>query len=117
MYSETLDTICDKTKPNIRENPCRYCALHTRYKNHYERGWSKECHTCQNLKLHREYLETQRKYETGELITNIQDLLKETWVMLHGRTKHIEMFKSMQLRTVIRFLNSGCIRKAVQKEF
>ena len=100
----------------MRENPCRYCALSTIYKNKYRPGWSKECYTCQNLKIHKEYLRTQRKYEDGELITNIQDLLKETWVMWHGRTKHIEMFKSMPLRVVINFINSGSIRKAIPRE-
>ena len=100
----------------MRENPCRYCALHIRYKNHYGHGRSNECYVCQNLKLHKEYLKTQRKYEVGESITNIQDLLKETWVMCHGRTKHIEIFKSMPLRVVMGFLNSGSIKKAIPRE-
>ena len=100
----------------MRENPCRYCALSSRYKNKYRPGWLKECWTCQNLKIHQEYLRTQRKYEPGELITNIQDLLKETWVMWYGKTKHIETFKSMQLRTVIQSLDHGAIRKAISKK-
>lgn len=100
----------------MRENPCRYCVLHIKYKNKYGQGWSKECYTCQNLKSHKEYLKTQRKYEVGELITNIQDLLKETWVMWNGKTKHIEMFKSMPLRTVIGLIDSGSIRKAIKKD-
>ena len=99
----------------MRENPCRYCALHTKYKNRYKQGYSKQCYTCENLALHKAYLKTQRKYEAGEPITNIQDLLKETWIIWCGNTKHIEMFKSMPLRTVINFLNSGFFKKAIPK--
>ena len=97
----------------MKANPCRYCALHTKYKNKYHQGYSNECYTCKNLAEHKEYLKSQRKFEAGEPITNIQDLLKETWVICYGATKHIEIFKSMPLRVVLGFLSSGHVYKAI----
>ncbi len=98
------------------KNPCRSCSFHTIYRNRHEHGYSKQCSDCKKLPLHKEYLKTQRKYEVGEPITNIQDLINETWVMWYGRTKHVETFKSMQLRTVLYFLNNGSLKKAVPKQ-
>lgn len=100
----------------MKENPCRYCALHTKYKNKYQQGYSTVCCTCENLMLHKAYLKSQRKFEEGETITSIEDLLKETWVICYGATKHVEIFKSMPLRVVIGFLNSGHIKKAIPKK-
>lgn len=100
----------------MRENPCRYCVFGVKYRNTYRPSWVKtECRSCQRLELHQKYLESKRKFDIGEPITNIEDLLNETWVIFLGRTKHIEMFKSMQLRSVMNFLKSGYIKKAIPR--
>ena len=102
----------------MRANPCRYCVLHyyDEPTKSYKQGYKEECLACENLKLHKEYLNSQRKFETGELITSIDDLLKETWVIWHNSTKHIEIFKSMPLRVVYGFLRAGAFRKAIPRE-
>ena len=52
----------------------------------------------------------------GEPITSLEDLLKEDWVIWHGHTKHIEMFRSMSVRTVEHFIENHAFRKAIRKE-
>ena len=100
----------------MRQNPCRYCILSEEYKGVHYRGGDKKCETCEKYFAHREYLKSKRKFTEGEPINSIEELLKEEWVMWYGQTKHIEMFKSMPLRSVLRFLELGAIRKAVRKE-
>lgn len=102
----------------MRVNPCRYCVLHNYDEptKSYKPGYKKECLVCENLKLHKEYLNSQRKFEAGELITSIDDLLKETWVIWHNSTKHIEIFKSMPLRVVKTYLDNKKFRKAIPRE-
>ena len=85
----------------MRQNPCRYCALAFVYKGKHIRSNAAECLKCENIKRHNEYLQSKRKFEEGEPIASI---------------KHIEMFKSMTLRSVLNFINMGAIRKAVRKE-
>lgn len=100
----------------MRQNPCRYCALAFVYKGKHIRSNTEECLKCENIKKHNEYLQSKRKFEEGDPITSIQELLEQEWVMWFHSTKHIEMFKSMTLRAVLNFINMGAIRKAVRKE-
>ena len=76
----------------------------------------KECSECENRKMHEEYLKSKRKFEEGDRICSVDELLKEEWLMLGGYPKHIEVFKSMPLRTVLMFLNRSGIYKAIRKE-
>ena len=62
------------------------------------------------------YLHTQRKFTEGVPITTLEELLKQEWVMWHHSTKHIEVFKSMQLRIVLKFLERGAFKEAIRKE-
>ena len=71
---------------------------------------------CENHIKHNEYLKAHRKFIEGELITDLTELLQQEWVMWYHQTKHIEVFKSMQIRIVLRWLEMGAFRKAIRKE-
>lgn len=77
-----------------------------------------ECQRCENLKKHREYLKSQRKYEIGEPITDFQELMQQTWIFcgFSDRPMHIEAIKSWQARIVLDVLERGKFYKAVRKE-
>lgn len=101
----------------MRINPCRYCTLSVNLNGkHRSRCSSEECIKCENIKKHREYLLNQRKFAEGEQIISIDELLKQEWVMWYHSTKHIEIFKNMQLNLVLKFLKNGAFRKAIRKE-
>ncbi len=70
----------------------------------------------QLLVAHRLKLEKRRKYKPGDLIKTLDELLMQEWVMWHGRTTHIEVVKSLQLRIVIDSLVRGGFCKAIKKE-
>lgn len=101
---------------SVTRNPCRYCVAAFVRKNSHLPSLKNECLTCQYQKEHREYLESKRMFEPGDPITELSELLKQEWVIWHGRTKHIEMFRSMSVRTVEQFIKNGAFRKAVRKE-
>ena len=101
----------------IRQNPCRYCALG--YTDKYGRSYPSfrdECYQCENNKKHKEYLTSQRKFQQGDPITTMDDLLNQKWVIWNGFTKHIEFIKSFQLRFVFDMLNKKTIYKAIGRE-
>lgn len=101
----------------MKQNPCRYCALAFEYKGKHSCSYScAECAKCENLKAHREYLQSHRKYVPGDEISDLSELLEQEWVMWSGSTRHIEVIKSMQLRTVLSFLERGAFKKAIRKE-
>ena len=100
----------------MKQNPCRYCALSTEISGKYYSSHLEQCRDCENLKKHKEYLKSQRKFVEGDPITDLSELLEQEWVMWYHQTKHIEVFKSMQIRIVLRWLEIGAFRKAVRKE-
>ena len=99
----------------MKQNPCRYCDL-SDYVGRYVPNNDIKCAGCKNLKKHKEYLKAHRKFIEGEPITDLTELLQQEWVMWYHRTKHIEVFKSMQIRIVLRWLEIGAFRKAIRKE-
>lgn len=99
----------------LKQNPCRYCALSLEYKGKHYSSLNPKCRDCTNLRQHKNYLHTQRKFIDGEPITSIEELLKQEWVMWYHNTKHIEVFKSMPLRGVLKFLERGAFHKAIRK--
>lgn len=99
----------------LKVNPCRYCALHNVYKGRCEPGGGEQCRSCKNLLKHKEYLKSQRKFEAGELIKNLDDLLSQTWVMFHGGVKHIKVIKCFQLSSIERFIDGNAFRKAINR--
>lgn len=100
----------------MRENPCRYCALSYNHNGKHSPSYENQCAKCTNRQEHNKYLQSQRKFESGEVITLLDELLEQEWVMWHGYTKHIEVFKSMPLRVVLRQLEAGAFHKAIRKE-
>jgi len=99
----------------MKQNPCRYCISSFEHNGKHSPGWGKNC-PCNYREEHEKYLFSQRKFYEGEPITTIDDLLNQEWVMWNGRTKNTEVFKHVQLATVIRFLASGAFKKAIRKE-
>ena len=63
-----------------------------------------------------EYLKRNRKFEEGEQITSLEELLKQKWVMWYHNTRHIEVIKNAQLSTVLKWLDNGAFHKAIRKE-
>lgn len=61
----------------MRQNPCRYCALAYEYKNIHRMSYSQECYRCENRKKHEEYLKSKRKFEIGEQIQSLNELLQQ----------------------------------------
>lgn len=100
----------------MKVNPCRYCALSICLNGKHYPRFNDKCGECENLKKHKEYLLGQRKFVEGEQITSLDELLHQEWVMWYHNTKHIEVFKHMQLCSVLTFLERGAFRKAIRKE-
>ena len=65
---------------------------------------------------HREELDKRRMFKQGEPITTLDDLLKETWVIVYGRTWHIKAILNWQTKIVLSDLEKGYIYKAIKKE-
>lgn len=99
----------------MKNNPCRYCYLSTNINGRHMASYRNECKSCKNRISYEQYLHSQRKFIRGEQINDISRLLECEWLMLGNTTKHIEIFKSMQLRTVLGFINSGRIYEAIRK--
>jgi hypothetical protein len=68
------------------------------------------------ISKHREELEKRRMFSQGEPITTMEDLLKETWVIVYGRTWHIKAILNWQTKIILNNLEKGHIYKAVRKE-
>lgn len=100
----------------LSKNPCRCCVAAIEYKGRHSPSFTVECQQCQHRKDHEEYLESKRKFKAGDPIKSMSELLEQEWVIWHGYTKHIEMFRSMSIRTVEMFLKCGAFKKAIRKE-
>lgn len=77
--------------------------------------FTERCSKCELIKEHKRYLKSKRKFDEGESITTLDELLEQEWVMWFHSTRHIEVIKSNQLRTVLKWLEIGAIRKAIRK--
>lgn len=100
----------------MRQNPCRKCPHSMELKGKRYPKYDSVCGECEDIVKHREYLKSQRKYIKGERITSIEELLKQEWVMWYNTTKHISVFKNMQLNGVLKFLERGAFHYAIKKE-
>lgn len=102
----------------MKQNPCRYCVLsYVRNGKHYQ-SYRNDCYECENRKKHEEYLKSKRKFEIGEKIESLEELLKQQYVFCGqaDTAKHIEAVKSWQLRIVLNCIESGSFYKAARKE-
>ena len=91
--------------------------------SYYMKIWELKCqgkisieYAQELLKKHREELDKRRMFSQGEKITSLEELLKETWVICHGRTWHIKALMNLQLRCVLGWLEAGHICKAIRKD-
>lgn len=102
----------------VVKNPCRYCtsSFYDERTGHRIPSFKPECNHCVWKNEHKQYLQTKRKFAPGEAIKDINTLLEQEWVMFGGRTKHIEVIKSMPIRTVLMFLEHKSFAKAIRKE-
>ena len=101
----------------MRQNPCRYCRLSSEYKGRRYPSYTKECIECDNLRKHKKYLKSKRKYEKGEKISGFSELMEQTYIFCDylERPLHIETIKSWQVRIVLNNLESGSFYKAINK--
>lgn len=100
----------------MKQNPCRYCALAWDHNGKHYPSYKSPCAECENIKKHKEYLKSQRKFEEGATITSLDELLKQNWVMWYHQTRHIEVIKHTQLSTILNWLDRGAFHKAIRKE-
>lgn len=99
----------------MSKNPCRNCKSALNYKGRHLPGW--DCQRdCEKRKKHEEYLKSKRVFTQGEPIRTLDELLNQEYVMWGRSPRHIEMIKSLQLRTVLNFLENGWFFNAVKKE-
>mgnify|MGYP007096270352 FL=1 len=99
----------------VQRNPCRYCAS-SYYDKRTKPALKPECSSCEWRKEHKYYLQSKRQFIPGEPITDLNTLSEQEWVLLYGHTKHIEVIKSMTLRTVLMLLKKGEFCKAIKRE-
>lgn len=99
----------------MKQNPCRYCRLSIEYNGKHYQGFNPECYNCENLKKHKEYLISKRKFIAGDPITDIQELLKQEWVIFNEKAKHIEVIKHNQLSVVLGWIEHKMLRYAIRK--
>ena len=100
----------------MKQNPCRYCALAFVHNGRHSPSWNDKCAKCENIKAHKEYLESQRKFIEGEPITTLDELLEQEWVMWYHNSRHIEAIKSTSIRIVLEWIEIGAFHKAIRKE-
>ena len=99
----------------VSRNPCQYCPMAFEYKGRKSSGLKDYCRECVPYREHQKYLESKRIFSQGEPIKDIDTLLEQEWVMMHGRVKHIEVIKSNAVRTVLMWLKYGALCKAVKR--
>lgn len=99
----------------LKQNPCRKCPHSIELKGKRHPRYNSVCGECEEIVKHRNYLKTQRKFIEGEKIKSIEELLKQEWVMWFHTTKHISVFKNMQLKSVLKFLDNGAFHYAIKK--
>lgn len=100
----------------LKQNPCRHCTSSYNYKGRYGPSYKNQCAKCTKHQEHNEYLKSQRRFTEGEIITSLDELLEQEWVMWHGYTKHIEVIKHTQLSSVLGWLEVGAFKEAIRKE-
>lgn len=75
-----------------------------------------KCISCEKLRNYEAYKESKRLFVAGEVITEFGDLLRQDWVMMFGRSKHIEIIKNFQFGHVVRLLEGDAFRYAIRKD-
>lgn len=68
------------------------------------------------LVKHNKKLEKNRKYEKGELITSIDELLSCEFVYIYEKLWHKKWFCNLQLGLLVNWITHYKVRKAIKKE-
>lgn len=102
----------------MSKNPCANCNNAFEYNSrHFPNRLScRECKCCEKRSHYEDHLKSRRKYEVGDPIKNIDELLKQDVVMFHGLTRNIAFIKNLQLQFILNCLSTGKICKAVKKK-
>ena len=100
----------------MKKNPCRECQLAFEYKGRKGPSFLKECGNCEKLVRHKKYLESKRKFVKSEMITSLDELFKEDWVIWNGSTRSTKVFMNMFVKSVQYFINNGSLYKAIRRE-
>lgn len=102
----------------LKQNPCRYCKLSMEYKGKHFPNYSCNENNCKNLKEHKRYLMSSRKYCIGDAIESMEELMNQTYVYVGkaGTPKHIEYIRSWQYRIIENVLDKKHFYKAVRKQ-
>lgn len=102
----------------MKQNPCRYCSSAMEYKGKHFPTHKMECHDCEYVKSHREYLKSQRKFEIGQYISDFKELMEQEYVYvgMADTPNHIEVVKSWQVRIVLGILDNKHFYRAIRKE-
>lgn len=98
-------------------NPCRKCVFCFTHNSRCYPAYNKACNLCDKRKKYEKYKLSKRMFVPGDVITTLDELLEQEWVIWNGLTRHIEFIKHLQLSNVIRMIEIGSLRKAVRKEF
>lgn len=99
----------------MRPNPCYDCEKSIVWKNRHYPKLNDFCKECKKRMKYEADLQSKRKYEAGDQIVSLDELLEQKWVIWNGCTRNIEMIKSLQLRTALQFLEKGMFKKAIRK--
>ena len=97
------------------KNPCRKCEKAFVWNNRHTPSLNNECKACEKQKKYKEYLLSKRKFVAGDIITSLEELLQQEWVMFYNCARHIEVIKHNQLSTVLKWLGNGALRKAIRR--
>lgn len=103
------------------KNPCRNCELAfvQRTQNgkqyHKPNPISHDCRSCENRKKHEIELKAKRRYIKGEPIRSVEEFAqcKDTLFYWFDHPVHIEILKSLQYRTLEKFISSGMLYIAI----
>lgn len=71
--------------------------------------------SCKKLENYQRNLEKRRKYEQGDVITSIEQLIKTRFVWYNYKPMSVGVLLNMQARLVIRWVYTGMLYEAVLK--
>lgn len=100
-------------------NPCTKCVN----AKHFPKGTAgkrnyhvcKDSIDCDKIVKYKEYLQSKRIYERGEVIMDLSELLTQEFVFIYGAPKHIQFVKQQKLSTLLQLLKFKKIYKADKK--
>ena len=96
--------------------PCTKCEYAIRADNMVFSCDFRRQKDCEKVKKYRKYLRSKQKYKPGYAISDLETLMKQTFVYWHNRITHIEVIKSLQYRAIMRNIENRQFYEAVKNE-